>query len=190
MRFHAIQSSPRPRRLLNVLVDGRGSPSTSKLCQMVAVLFLGLVAAATLHAQSSTAVSVSPASGSGSEQAFVATYTGPNGVADVQSVSLYIMNGVAPGSDSGWSANECILNYKISSGVIQLAQDAGGAFLSTTATAGTAQTVSNSQCTVLATLSSSNISGNSVSVIFFCNIHSCVQRRQPTLLVSRGSGGP
>jgi hypothetical protein len=134
---------------------------------MVAVLFLGLVAAVTLHAQSFTPVTVSPASGSGSEQAFVATYTDPNGVTDVQSVSLYIMNGVAPGSYSGWSANECILNYKISSGVIQLAQDAGGAFLSTTATAGTAQTVSNSQCTVLAILSSSTISGNSVSVSFF-----------------------
>jgi len=151
----------------NVLVDGRWSRSASKLGQMVAVLFLGLVAAVTLHAQSSTPVSVSPASGSGSEQAFVATYTDPNGVTDVQSVSLYIMNGVAPGSDSGWSANECILNYTISSGVIQLAQDAGGAFLSTTATAGTAQTVSNSQCTVLAILSSSTISGNSVTVNFF-----------------------
>ena len=51
---------------------------------MVAVLFLGLVAALTLHAQSSTPVSVSPASGSGSEQAFVATYTDPNGATDVQ----------------------------------------------------------------------------------------------------------
>ena len=167
MRFHAIQSSPRPLPLLNMLVDSRGSHSTSKLGQMVAVLFLGLVAAATLHAQSSTRVSVSPAAGSGAEQAFVATYTDPNGVTDVQAVSLFIMNGVAPDSDSGWSAHQCILNYKISSGVIQLAQDAGGAFLSTTATAGTAQTVSNSQCTVLATLSSSTISGNSVSVIFY-----------------------
>jgi hypothetical protein len=112
----------------NVLVDGRGSRSTSKLGQMVAVLFLGLFTAVTLHAQSSTPVSVSPAAGSGFEQAFVATYTDPNGVTDVQSVSLYIMNGVAPGSGSGWSATECILNYKISSGVIQLAQDAGVRF--------------------------------------------------------------
>src|SRR5258708_16189332 len=93
----------------NMLVDVRRSRSTSKLGQMVAVLFLGLIAALMLHAQSSTPLSVSPASGSGSEQAFVATYTDPNGVTDVQSVSLYIMNGVAPGSDSGWSANECIL---------------------------------------------------------------------------------
>jgi hypothetical protein len=151
----------------SVLVDGRWSSSTSKLGRMVAILFLGLVAAVTLHAQISTPVSVSPASGSGSEQAFVATYTDPNGVTDVQSVSLYIMNGVAPGSGSGWSANECILNYKIRSGVIQLAQDVGGAFLSTTATAGTAQTVSNSQCSVLANLSSATIAGNSVTVRLF-----------------------
>jgi hypothetical protein len=151
----------------SVLVDGRWSSSTSKLGRMVAILFLGFVAAVTLHAQISTPVSVSPASGSGSEQAFVATYTDLNGVTDVQSASLYIMNGVTPGSGSGWSANECILNYKISSGVIQLAQDAGGAFLSTTATAGTAQTVSNSQCTVLANLSSATIAGNSVTVRLF-----------------------
>jgi len=82
---------------------------------------------------------------------------------DIQSFSLFIMNGVAPDSESGWSTNECILNYTISSGVIRLVQDAGEAFLSNTAIAGTDQTVSNSQCTVLASLSSANISGNNVT---------------------------
>jgi hypothetical protein len=135
----------------SVLVDGRWSSSTSKLGQMVAILFLGLVAAATLHAQISTPVSVSPASGSGSEQAFVATH-GPewrNG----RSIGFSLHHERRCSRE--WQrmvGNECILNYKISSGVIQLAQDVGGAFFSTTATAGTAQTVSNSQCSVLANL--------------------------------------
>jgi len=141
--------------------------SAVKLSHMVAVLFMALSVALTVHAQSINPVSISPSSGSGSEQPFTATYTGPNSEMDVQSLSLFIMNGVAPDSESGLSANECILNYTISSGVIQLVQDAGGAFLSTTAIAGTAQTVSNSQCTVLANLSSVTTSGNSVTVTFY-----------------------
>ena len=86
---------------------------------------------------------------------------------DVQSLTLFIMNGVAPGTSSEWSADQCILTYSVSSGVIQLVQDSGGKFLSTTATAETAQTVSNSQCSVLANLSSATIAGNSVTVRLF-----------------------
>jgi hypothetical protein len=141
--------------------------STSKLGQMLAFLLVGLGASVALRAESANLVSFSPSSGSGSEQAFVATYTAPGGVTDVQSLSLFIMNGVAPGSKSGWSSDQCILTYNVSSGVIQLAQDSGGKFLSTTATAETAQSVSNSQCSVLASLSSATISGDSVTVRLF-----------------------
>ncbi|WP_433965444.1 hypothetical protein [Tunturiibacter gelidiferens] len=97
----------------------------------------------------------------------MATYSDPGGVTEVQSLSLFIMNGIAPGSRSGWSADQCILTYTVSSGVIQLTQDSGGEFLSTTATAETAQTVSNSQCSVLASLSSATIAGDSVTVRLF-----------------------
>ena len=141
--------------------------SAFKLTRMVAGLFMGLSVAGTAHAQSANPVSISPSSGSGSMQTFTATYTDPNSEMNIQSLSLFIMNGVAPDSESGWPANECVLNYTISSGVIQLVQDAGGAFLSNTAIAGTDQTVSNSKCTVLASLSSANISGNSVTVKFY-----------------------
>jgi hypothetical protein len=151
----------------SVLVRVPSFRFASKLSQMMVLLFAALGATIAVLAQSANLASLSPSSGSGSEQEFVATYSSPGGVTDVQSVSLYIMNGVAPGSRSGWSADQCILNYKISSGVIQLAQDVGGAFLSTTATAGTAQTVSNSQCSVLANLSSATIAGNSVTVSLF-----------------------
>jgi len=143
------------------------SRTAFRLSRLVAVLFIGLNAFAAVHAQSVNPVSISPSSGSGSMQAFIATYTDPNSAMDIRSISLFIMNGIAPDSESGWSANECILNATISSGVIRLVQDPGGAFLSNTAIAGTDQTVSNSQCTVLASLSTVTISGNSVTVTLF-----------------------
>jgi hypothetical protein len=86
---------------------------------------------------------------------------------DVQSLTLFIMNGVAPESRSDWPADQCILTYSVSSGIIQLVQDSGGEFLPTTATAETPQTVSNSQCSVLASLSSATIAGNRVTVTLF-----------------------
>src|ERR1700742_2091502 len=96
-----------------------------KLSRVFAVLFMVLSVAAAMHAQNANPVSISPSSGSGSVQAFIATYTDPNSATDIQSLSLFIMSGVAPDSKSGWSANACILNYTIGSGVIQLVQDAG-----------------------------------------------------------------
>jgi hypothetical protein len=151
----------------NVLVGVPSFRSALKLSQIIALLFAGLSATIALQAQNPNPVSFFPSSSSGSEQAFVATYSDPGGVTDVQSLSLFIMNGIAPGSRSGWSADQCILTYRVSSGVIQLIQDSGGEFLSTTATAETAQTVSNSQCSVLASLSSATISGDSVTVRLF-----------------------
>jgi hypothetical protein len=141
--------------------------SASRLNQMIALLFIELGATIALPAQSPNPVSFFPSSGSGSEQEFVATYSSPGGVTDVQSLTLFIMNGIAPGTRSEWSADQCILTYRVSSGVIQLVQDSGGNFLSTTATAETAQTVSNSQCSVLANLSSATMAGNSVTVKLF-----------------------
>jgi hypothetical protein len=141
--------------------------SASRLSQMIVLLFAVLGATIVLQAQSPNPVSIVPSSGSGSEQAFVATYSSPEGVMDVQSLTLLIMNGVAPGSRSDLPADQCILTYSVSSGVIQLVQDSGGKFLPTTATAETPQTISNSQCSVLANLSSATITGNSVTVRLF-----------------------
>jgi hypothetical protein len=152
---------------LYLLMSVFWSRASFRLSSAIAVLFMALSLALTMHAQSASPVSISPSSGNGSQQTFIATYTDPNSAMDIQSLSLFIMNGVAPDSESRWYANECILNYTISSGVIQLVQDAGGAFLSNTAVAGTDQTVSNSQCTVIASLSSANISGNGVVVRFY-----------------------
>ncbi|WP_353062130.1 hypothetical protein RBB77_12535 [Tunturibacter psychrotolerans] len=142
---------------------GRWSCSAARPRQMLAVLFMGFATAITMHAQSTNLV---PSAGSGAEQAFVATFTDPNGVQNVQSLSIAVV-GVAPSSESGLPANGCVLNFIVGSGIIQLAQDTGKSFLTTTATAGTDQTVSNSQCTVLGASSSITISGNTVTARIF-----------------------
>ncbi len=143
---------------------GRSYRSAAKPSQMLAVLFIGLAAAISMHAQSTNLV---PSAGSGSEQAFVATFTDPNGVQNVQSLSIAIVNNVARDIESGLPANGCVVNFIVSSGIIQLAQDTGKSFLATTADAGTDQTVSNSQCTVLGASSSITISGNAVTAKIF-----------------------
>jgi hypothetical protein len=154
-KFTAFIGGRRPRFALGVTL-------------MVASLLLA-GATATVQAQNATLQSVSPSSGSGAGQAFTVTVTDPNSGTDVHNVGLNIMNGIVPGSQAGWSAHICSLNYTLSTGVIQLAQDAGGSFLSTTATAKTAQTVSNSQCTVIGIASSatSSASSTTVTVTFF-----------------------
>jgi hypothetical protein len=50
---------------------------------------MALGVALTMHGQSANPVSISPSSGSGSQQTFVATYTDPNSEMNVQSLSLY-----------------------------------------------------------------------------------------------------
>jgi hypothetical protein len=143
---------------------GRSSCSAAKPRQMLAVLFMVFAAAITMHAQSTSLV---PSAGSGSEQAFVATFTDPNGVRNVQSLYIAIVNNAAPDIESGLPANGCVVNFMVSSGIIQLAQDTGKSFLTTTANAGTDQTVSNSQCTVLAASSSITTSVNTVTAKIF-----------------------
>lgn len=93
----------------------------------------------------------------------VFVYDATEGVQNVKSLSISIINNHAPVSASGSFANACLLNLIIDSGVIQLVDDSGGAFLTTTASVGTEQTLSNSQCTVLAGGSSVKTSTSSVT---------------------------
>jgi hypothetical protein len=148
-------------------IGERLSRFTSKLLTVIAVIFLGLTGPATAIAQNATPVAVTPSSASGSEQMFTATFTDENGGSDAESISLYIMNGVAPGARTGWSANECVLLYSIHTGIIQIVQDSGGSFAPVTATAGSSGTVSNSQCAVIAAASSASVSGNTLTVNMF-----------------------
>jgi len=110
-------------------------------------------------------VSVTPSAGRGSTQIFTATYEDPNGGSQIAEATLSIMsNNVLPGSRSKWSANECLVRYDIVSNTIWLVPNMGGTWGYHPITAGSSSTLSNSQCTVMASGSSAQISGNTVTV--------------------------
>jgi hypothetical protein len=110
-------------------------------------------------------ISVTPSSGRGSEQTFAATYKDPNNASRIAEVTLSIMSdNVLPGSRSGWSANECLLRYDIATNAIWMVPNMGGTWGYRSITAGSSSTLSNSQCTVLASGSSAQISGSTVTV--------------------------
>jgi hypothetical protein len=61
------------------------SRASFRLSHTVAVLLMALSVALTMHAQSANPVSISPSSGSGSAQTFIATYADPRTTAFVAS---------------------------------------------------------------------------------------------------------
>ncbi len=110
-------------------------------------------------------VSVTPSSGRGSAQMFTATYKDPNGGSQIAETTLSIMsNNVIPGRRSEWSAKECLVRYDIAANAIWLVPNVGGTWGYRSITAGSSSTLSNSQCTVMASGSSAQISGNTVRV--------------------------
>ena len=99
------------------------------------------------------APSVSPAKGSGSSQSFTFTYTDPAGFQDI-SGSQILINSTSSG------AFGCYIFFGRGGNAIALADDAGTAGPLTTLGAPTV--LQNSQCSVLASISSQTSSGNSV----------------------------
>ena len=105
--------------------------------------------------QPPSAVSVTPASGSGSSQTFAFVFSDTAGAADIASIQLDINAALT-------AAGACYLYYGRASNQIQLANDSGsfGAPL----TVGTAGTTQNSQCTLDAGASSVMLSGNTLTL--------------------------
>jgi len=108
-------------------------------------------------------VSISPSSGSSEAQTFTATFTDPNGASDIALAEVYIMNGVVPGSASGWSGHECIVRLDPGTNNMYLVVDAGGSY-SSPIPLGSNSLLQNSQCTVAAFNSSKTLSGNTLTV--------------------------
>ncbi len=92
-----------------------------------------------------TAVSASPANGSGAASTFHLVYGSPNGAADLSRVSLLI-------NSAADSRNACSLYYDAPSKSIALANDSATSW--TTAALGSAAVLQNSQCSVGAASSS------------------------------------
>ncbi len=101
-------------------------------------------------------VSVNPASGSGSSQAFSFVFSDPAGYAAILSAQILINNPMSV-------AGGCYLLYYRPANAIYLTNDAGTSW-QTPVTLGQSGTLQNSQCSVNAASSSSGGSGNTLTV--------------------------
>jgi hypothetical protein len=100
----------------------------------------------------------------GSMQMFTASFKDLGGGSKIAEVTLSVMsNNVIPGGRSRWSSNECLVRYDIPENAIWLVPDAGGTWGSHSITAESSSTFSNTQCTVIASASSVQISGDTVT---------------------------
>jgi len=101
-------------------------------------------------------VSVTPASGSGSSQAFSMVYTDPRGYAAIISTEVLFNGSLATSSG-------CYLLYNRSANTISLTNDAGTVW-QTALTLGQSGTLQNSQCSVSSLNSSASGSGNNLTL--------------------------
>ena len=111
-----------------------------------------------LSAQSISAVSVSPNSGSGLTQVFTTTYSDSYGVSDISYVGMMIGSRVS-------IAQACYVLYVPGTNALFLLNDAGNQQLGP-ASLSEAATLSNSQCTLDASASTVSSSGNTLSIGF------------------------
>src|SRR5437667_191389 len=102
-------------------------------------------------------VSVTPASGSGSSQAFSFVFSDASGYTDINWVQMIVGPQVQ-------SNNVCFVTYTRATNVLQLVVDGGGTFVGSGATLGVAGTLANSQCTLDAGNSSVSGSGGNLTV--------------------------
>ncbi len=102
-----------------------------------------------------SAVSVSPASGSGARQVFSFLFSDPNGAADLLWTQMLVNSPLN-------ITNGCYLHYNRSYNVVYLRDDASTAWLGPVPL-GTATTLENSQCIVNVGTSSRNVARNSLA---------------------------
>ena len=103
-----------------------------------------------------SAVSVTPSSGTGSSQVFELVYTDPRGYTNISWVEMNWNTTQA-------TANACYLRYDLVNNVIQLATDAGSAWVGS-ATPGIAGVLENNQCSLNSSASSVSGSGNNLVI--------------------------
>jgi YVTN family beta-propeller protein len=105
-------------------------------------------------------LSLSPASGGGSQQAFTAVYSDPYGIADLDTVRLLI-------NSSESTLNGCYVFYSPSTNELYMTDNAGSQTFPPFAPGPkSGSSAGNSQCTLTGAGSSVSISGNTISVTF------------------------
>jgi hypothetical protein len=105
-----------------------------------------------------TVVSVSPSSGSGSQQTFTLQFADGAGATDLSTVWVYINASLASNS-----ANSCLVYYSRAANQLNLEADSGAVWLPA-ATPGGSGTLTNSQCSVNLAASSVAISGDTLTL--------------------------
>ena len=102
-----------------------------------------------------SAVSVTPASGSGGSQTFAFVYTDPYGVADINYINMLFQSQLS-------GPNACWVQYLTASNTVYLVADSGSGFAGS-GVLGVPGTLNNSQCTVDVGASSMTSSGNNLT---------------------------
>jgi hypothetical protein len=103
------------------------------------------------------AVSVTPSSGSLASQMFALQYSDSDGATSLRTVWVYISATLA-----NPASNSCLLYYNVAANVINLAQDSGTSWL--TSTPGTATTLQNSQCSLNVAATTVVLNGNTLTL--------------------------
>ena len=126
--------------------------------------------------------SLTPDMGTGNFVRLDAIYSDPNGAADLNEVLLQV-------NATQSSANACYVYYQPQGNHLYLANNAGNAWLTPALTPGVAGTVSNSQCTLNAGMSSVGISGNILSLNLQLTFTGSVVGAQNIYLYAAGLSG-
>ena len=126
-------------------------------------------------------VSLSPIGSTGNPVTFQAVYSDPNGAWDVSQAQLLVNTSISP-------LNGCLVYYQPRGNRLYLANDAG-AWITPALTPGVAGTVSNSQCTVDAGLSSVTMAGNELTLNVALTFSSTVAGLRNAYLYALGLSG-
>ncbi len=103
-----------------------------------------------------SAVSVSPATGSGASATLVLTYSDPDGFSDITTASALVQT-------SASTASACYVRYTRATNLLELSNDTGTGWVGSTAP-GSAGTLENSQCVLNAASSSAAGAGPNLTV--------------------------
>jgi parallel beta-helix repeat protein len=126
-----------------------------------------------------TAVSVSPASGSGASTTFAAVYNDGNGAADLSLVYLLVNSSIN-------GAGACFAEYNRAANTYRLINDAGNTW---SAAIGVGQSTANSQCTLSPSGTTGTPSGNSLTVNFPLTFSAAFAGGKNTYLLATDNGG-
>jgi uncharacterized repeat protein (TIGR01451 family) len=129
-----------------------------------------------------SAVSVTPNSGSGAQQAFALQYADSLGATDLSTVWVWFTSNF----NSVSSANSCIAYYARATNQLLLLNDAGEAYSS--ATPGAAVTLSNSQCSINMAAASATPSGTNLTVNLPVTFTAAYAGTKSTYMYAAGSG--